>query len=70
MLKLEFQNNIWDCCLKHSQILLKRNITYKEKQLTVPLYEAIVRPHLENCIHSWLPDKKKNRKIKRITKIE
>ena len=24
-----------------------RNITYKEKSLIIPLYKAIVRPHLE-----------------------
>ena len=26
--------------------LIKRNITYKEKKLIIPLYKAIVRPHL------------------------
>ena len=34
---------------KGNQILgmIRRNITYKEKSLIVPLYKAIVRPHLE-----------------------
>ena len=32
--------------------LIRRTITYKEKQLTVPLYKAIVRPHLEYCIQA------------------
>ena len=32
---------------------IRRTITYKEKQLTVPLYKAIVRPHLEYCIQAW-----------------
>ena len=27
--------------------LISRTITYKEKQLIVPLYKAILRPHLE-----------------------
>ena len=27
--------------------MIRRNITYKEKGLIVPLYKAIVRPHLE-----------------------
>ena len=27
--------------------MIRRNITYKEKSLIVPLYKAIVRPHLE-----------------------
>ena len=39
---------------KGNQVLgmIRRNITYKEKSLIVPLYKAIVRPHLEYCIGS------------------
>ncbi len=44
---------------KGNQVLgmIHRNITYKEKSLIVPLYKAIVRPHLEYCIglHAWSP---------------
>ena len=32
--------------------LIRRTITYKEKQLIVPLYQAIVRPNLEYCIQA------------------
>ena len=35
--------------------MIRRNITYKEKSLIVPLYKAIVRPHLEYCIQAWNP---------------
>ena len=35
--------------------MIRRNITYKEKSLIVPLYKAIVRPDLEYCIHAWSP---------------
>ena len=35
--------------------MIRRNITYKEKSLIIPLYKAIVRPHLEYCIHTWNP---------------
>ena len=36
--------------------MIRRNITYyKEKVLIVPLYKAIVRPHLEYCIQAWRP---------------
>ena len=47
---------------KGNQILglIRRSITYKEKQLIVPLYKAIVRPHLEYCIQAWRPYRKKD----------
>ena len=32
-----------------------RNITYKENNLIVPLYKAIVKPLLEYCIQAWSP---------------
>ena len=35
--------------------MIRRNITYKEKRLIVPLYKSIVRPHLEYCMHAWSP---------------
>ena len=35
--------------------MIRRNITYKENSLIVPLYKAIVRPHLEYCIQPWNP---------------
>ena len=40
---------------KGNQVLgmIRRNITYKENILIVPLYKAIVRPHLEYCIQAW-----------------
>ena len=47
---------------KRNQILglIWRTIMYKEKQLTVPLYKAIVRSHLEYCIQAWRPYRKKD----------
>ena len=47
---------------KGNQVLgmIRRNITYKEKSLIVPLYKAIVRPHLEYCIHAWNPHLRKD----------
>ena len=35
--------------------LIRRTIMYKEKQLIVPLYKAIVRQHLEHCVQAWRP---------------
>ena len=40
--------------------VIRRNITYKEKSLSVPLYNAIVRPHLEYCIQAWNPHLRKD----------
>ena len=39
---------------KRNQILglIRRNITYNEKKLIIPLYKAIVRPHFEYCIQA------------------
>ena len=47
---------------KGNQVLgmIRRNITYKENSLIVPLYKAIVRPHLEYCIQAWNPHLKKH----------
>ena len=47
---------------KGNQILglIRRTIMYTEKQLIVPLYKAIVRPHLEYCIKAWRPYRKKD----------
>ena len=40
--------------------LIRRNIVYKEKELIIPLYKTIVRPHLEYCIQAWRPYRKKD----------
>ena len=47
---------------KRNQILglIRGTIIYKKKQLIVPLYKAIVRPHLEYCIQAWRPYRKKD----------
>ena len=47
---------------KGNQILglIRRTITYKEKQLIVPMNKAIVIPHLEYCIQAWRPYRKKD----------
>ena len=33
--------------------MIRRNITYKENSLIVPLYKSIVRSHYEYCIQAW-----------------
>ena len=53
---------------KGNQVLgmIRRNITYKEKSLIVPLYKAIVRPHLEYCIQAWSPYLRKDIMVEKI----
>ena len=53
---------------KGNQILIRRTIMYNEKQLIVPLYKAIVRPHFEYCIQAWRPYRKKDIVRKNTTK--
>ena len=47
---------------KGNQILglIRRNITYKEKRLSIPLYKATYMFHLEYCIQAWRPYHKKD----------
>ena len=40
--------------------LVRRNLTYKEKELIIPLYRAIVKHHLEYCIQAWRQYRKKD----------
>ena len=53
---------------------IRRNILYKEKELIIPLYKTIVRPHLEYCIQAWRPYRNKDIDIlervqRRVTKM-
>ena len=57
---MKVSEQCWIAASKGNQILglIRRTITYKEKQLIVPLYKAIVRPHLEYCIQARRPYRK------------
>ena len=58
---MKFSEQCGIAASKGNQVLglIRRTSTYKEQQLTVPLYKEIVRPYLEYCIQAWRPYRKK-----------
>ena len=54
---------MWNCSQKGEPATRddqEKYITYREKNLIIPLYKSIVRPHLEYCIQAWRPHLKKD----------
>ena len=58
----------WQCVLadqKASSILdcTKRSVTSRSREVILPLYSTLVRPHLEYCTQFWGPQHKKDMEL-------
>ncbi|GAB0203040.1 cAMP-dependent protein kinase inhibitor alpha [Grus japonensis] len=58
----------WQCALaaqKVNRILgcIKSSVTSRSREVILPLYSGLVRPHLEYCIQLWGPQYKKDTEL-------